>query len=59
MAHRQDSKRKRKKSNNTANNESKMTYAPRRDWSKITFYVFSLSIVLSMVCALFIHIIPV
>ena len=58
MAHRQDGKRKRRKKPNP-NDESNLTYTPRRDWSKIAFYVFSLSIVLSMVCSLFIYIIPI
>ena len=58
MAHRPDGKRKRKKSNNAVNDERDMTYTPRRDWSKIIFYVFSISIVLSMVCSLFIYVIP-
>lgn len=59
MANRPDGKRKRKKSKNGVNDEHNMTYTPRRDWSKIAFYVFSVSIVLSMVCSLFIYVIPI
>lgn len=53
---RPDGKRKKRKKPNL-NEEEKIAYTPRRDWSKIAFYVFSISIVLSMVCSLFIFII--
>lgn len=43
-------KRKRGNQNSGTNNSG---YKPRRDWQKIGFYVFSITIVLSMVCALF------
>lgn len=60
MARRKDGKRKRKKSGRGGDVSASdtPTYTPRRDWSKITFYVFSITIVLSMVCSLFIYILP-
>ena len=55
---RPDGKRKKRQKPNL-NEEEKIAYTPRRDWSKIALYVFSVSIVLSMVCSLFIYIIPI
>ena len=57
MARRKDGKRKKKSGSRGSASDSR-TYTPRRDWSKIIFYVFSISIVLSMVCSLFIYILP-
>lgn len=46
-------RRKRRGQGNKDSGTNNSGYKPRRDWQKIGFYIFSVTIVLAMVCALF------